>query len=126
MSEPENEKKKLKKQKKNKDPLKDPKQKDQPKKKQKKGMDGIRQRWFKNILSLVAAVVIIAGIAFTLANGMYTYSAMRSGLEAEANTTTAFLRNYLDLDFNECYSSCVLLVRNYENKDKLELQFVDE
>ena len=57
---------------------------------------------------------------------MYTYSAMRSGLEAEANTTTAFLRNYLDLDFNECYSSCVLLVRNYENKDKLELQFVDE
>lgn len=96
------------------------------KKKRKKAANGIRQRWFKNILSLVAAVVIIAGVAFTLANGMYTYSAMRSGLEAEAATTAAFLRNYLNLDFNECYASCILLVQNYENKDRLELQFVDE
>ena len=92
----------------------------------KKAASGIRQRWFKNILSLVAAVVIIAGVAFTLANGMSTYTTMRSGLEAEADTTAAFLRNYLNLDFNECYASCILLVQNYENKDRLELQFVDE
>ena len=96
------------------------------KKKKKKAAGGIRQRWFKNILSLVAAVVIIAGVAFTLVNGTYTYSAMRSGLEAEADTTAAFLRNYLNLDFNECYAACILLVQNYENKDRLELQFVDE
>lgn len=95
-------------------------------KKKKKLASGIRQRWARNILSVVAAVVVLAGIAFTLANGIYTYSAMRSGLEAEADTTTAFLRNYLNLDYNECYASCVLLVQNYERKDRLELQFVDE
>ncbi|MBQ5468420.1 MAG: hypothetical protein IIT62_05885, partial [Oscillospiraceae bacterium] len=76
-------------------------------KKKKKLASGIRQRWARNILSVVAAVVVLAGIAFTLANGIYTYSAMRSGLEAEADTTTAFLRNYLNLDYNECYASCV-------------------
>ena len=92
--------------------------------KKKKLASGIRQRWARNILSVVAAVVVLAGIAFTLANGIYTYSAMRSGLEAEADTTTAFLRNYLNLDYNECYASCVLLVQNYAGRDKLELQFV--
>ena len=85
---------------------------------------GIRQRWLKSILSIIAVIVILVGVAFSVANGMYTYSAMRSGLEAEANTTTAFLRNYLSLDFNECYASCVLLVQNYAGRDKLELQFV--
>ena len=95
-------------------------------KKKKKLASGIRQRWARTILSVVAAVVVLAGIAFTLANGIYTYSTMRSGLEAEADTTTAFLRNYLNLDYNECYASCVLLVQNYARKDRLELQFVDE
>ena len=104
--------------------MKDPEKKKE-KRKKKKPASGIRQRWFKNILSLVAAIVVIAGAAFTLANGVYTYSTMRSGLEAEANTTAAFLRNYRNLDYNECYASCVLLVQNYENKNRLELQFVD-
>lgn len=85
---------------------------------------GIRQRWLKNILSVMAAIVILVGVAFSVANGVYTYSTMRSGLEAEANTTAAFLRNYLNLDYNECYASCVLLVQNYAGRDRLELQFV--
>ena len=85
---------------------------------------GIRQRWQKNILSIMAGIVILVGAALSIANGVYTYSAMRSGLEVEANTTTAFLRNYLNLDYNECYASCVLLVQNYASRDKLELQFV--
>lgn len=109
---------------------KDPEQKKSDKKKKKKlrkiMASGIRQRWFKNILSLVTVLMILASLAFTVANGIYTYSTMRSGLEAEANTTAAFLRNYLNLDYDECYQSCVLLVQSYANKDKLELQFVDE
>ena len=109
-------------------PEKKPEKKTEKKAEKKSGKkpraDGIRRRWLKNMLSLVTAIVVLAAIAFTLANGMYTYSAMRSGLEAEANTTAAFLRNYLNLDYNECYASCVLLVQNYANRDKLELQFV--
>ena len=85
---------------------------------------GIQQRWLKNILSIMAVIVVLVGIAFSIANGVYTYSTMRSGLEAEANTTAAFLRNYLNLDYNECYASCVLLVQNYAGRDRLELQFV--
>ncbi|MBQ1371332.1 MAG: HAMP domain-containing protein [Oscillospiraceae bacterium] len=94
------------------------------KKKEKKVVSGIRQRWLKSILSLISAIVILIGLAFTIANGVYTYATMRSSLEAEANTTTAFLRNYLNLSYDECYASCVLLVQNYANRDRLELQFV--
>ena len=94
------------------------------KRKKRRFASGIRQRWLKNILSIMAVIVILVGVAFSTANGVYTYSTMRSGLEAEANTTTAFLRNYLNLDYNECYASCVLLVQNYAGRDRLELQFV--
>ena len=78
--------------------LKDPEEKKvrrEEKRKKRRFAAGIRLRWMKTILSVMAAIVVIAGIAFSLANGVYTYSAMRTGLEAEANTTTAFLRNYL-------------------------------
>ena len=94
------------------------------KRKKRRFASGVRQRWQKNILSIMAAIVILVGVAFSVANGVYTYSTMRSGLEAEANTTAAFLRNYLNLDYSECYSSCVLLVQNYAGRDRLELQFV--
>ena len=92
--------------------------------KTRKMASSIRQRWLRNILSIVSALAILASAAFILANGVYTYSTMRSGLEAEASTTASFLRNYLSLDYNECYASCVLLAQNYENRDKLELQFL--
>ena len=107
--------------------LKNPEQKQAlraEKRKKNRFASGIRQRWLKNILSIMAVIVILVGAAFTLANGFYTYSTMRSGLEAEANTTTAFLRNYLNLDYDECKSSCVQLVQNYAGRDRLELQFV--
>ena len=94
------------------------------KRKKRRAASGIRQRWQKNILSIMAVIVLLVGVAFSFANGTYTYNTMRSGLEAEANTTAAFLRNYLNLDYNECYASCVLLVQNYAGRDKLELQFV--
>lgn len=94
-------------------------------KRKKRGFaSGIRQRWLRSILGLMAIIVILLGVAFSVANGAYTYSTMRSGLEAEANTTAAFLRNYLNLDYSECYDSCVQLVQNYAGRDRLELQFV--
>ena len=107
--------------------LRDPQKKQtrrEARRKKRKLAGGLQQRWLRNILSIVAVIVILVGVAFSVANGVYTYSAMRSGLEAEANTTAAFLRNYLNLDYNECYASCVLLVQNYAGRDRLELQFV--
>ena len=107
--------------------LKNPEQKQalrEEKRKKRRFASGIRQRWLRSILSLIAVIVILLGVAFSVANGFYTYSTMHSGLEAEANTTAAFLRNYLNLDYNECYDSCVQLVQNYAGRDRLELQFV--
>ena len=107
--------------------LKNPEQKQvlREEKRKKRGFaSGIRQRWLRSILGLMAVIVILLGAAFSVANGAYTYSTMRSGMEAEANTTAAFLRNYLNLDYSECYDSCVQLVQNYAGRDRLELQFV--
>lgn len=107
--------------------LKDPQQRKtrrEERRKKRRVASGLQQRWLKSILSLFAIIVLLVGVAFSVATGVYTYSTMRSGLEAEANTTAAFLRNYLNLGFEECSSSCAVLVQNYARRDKLELQFV--
>ena len=33
---------------------------------------GLQQRWLRNILSIVAIIVILVGVAFSIANGVYT------------------------------------------------------
>ena len=107
--------------------LKNPEQKQAlraERRKKRRFASGIRQRWLRSILTIMAIIVVFMGVAFTVANGFYTYSAMRSGLEAEANTTAAFLRNNLNLDYDDCKASCIQLVQNYAGRDRLELQFV--
>ncbi len=92
--------------------------------KKKRPAHGIQQRWIRNILSIVAAVMVIASVIFTLANAAFTYSAMRTGLETEARTTTAYLRNYLNQGYSQCYTSCVERALTYEKRNEVELQFL--
>ncbi len=90
-----------------------------------RGSRGLQRRWQKNILSIVTVIVVLTGVAFATASAAYAYTAMRSGLEAKAKTTTSFFRNYLDLSFNECYESCVLLTQDFADKNTVELQFLN-
>ena len=91
----------------------------------KKAKHGIQQRWLRNILSLFAAVMLIAALAFALASAGYAYTTMRTGLENEAKTTAAYLRNYLNQGYNECYTSCLERTSSYEKRNKVELQFLN-
>ena len=86
---------------------------------------GLQRRWQRNILSLVAVVVLLASTAFGAATAVYSYNAMRSGLQSKAKSAAAFLQNYLDLSYEECYESCVLLTQDFEDKNTLELQFLN-
>ena len=47
-----------------------------------------------------------------------------SGLEAKAKTTTDFFSNYISQSYNEYYQSCIQFAETFEDKDKLELQFI--
>ena len=92
--------------------------------KKKKRLSGIERRWFVNnvgvIMLLVAACVL--GVIFSVA--AYYDTNLRSGLENKAKTTTDFFSNYISQSNKEYYQSCIKFAQTFEEKDRLELQFI--
>jgi len=90
-----------------------------------KRLTGIQKRWMFNNLSVVILLVVMCVVAFSLAFTMYYYSNIQSGLEAKAKTTTDFFGNYLGQSYKEYYQSCINVAQTFEDKNTLELQFIN-
>ena len=85
---------------------------------------GLERRWLVNNVSVMVVLAALCVAAITLSLGAYYYSNVRSGLEAKAKTTTDFFSNYISQSYNEYYQSCIQFAETFEDKDKLELQFI--
>ena len=76
-------------------------------------------------MSVVLVVVLICFFAFTVAMVGYYYSNLRSSLEVKARTTTDFFGSYISQSYNEYYLSVYQYAQKFEEKDNLELQFIN-
>ena len=85
---------------------------------------GLERRWLINNVSVMVVLAALCVAAITLSLGAYYYSNVRSGLEAKAKTTTDFFSNYISQSYNEYYQSCIQFAQTFEEKDRLELQFI--
>lgn len=85
---------------------------------------GLQRRWMFNIFSIVAGIVALAVLAFSVANALFLYSSMRSGLATKARTSRDYLDSYVGLSSKEYYNACVSLTQNFEDKNTIELQFI--
>ena len=85
---------------------------------------GIRRRWLTNIVIWLVALVLLSVIVTFFAVRSNYYSTMRSGMEAKARTASDFFSNYINLSYNEYYQSCVMLTQTFEDKNKMEMQFI--
>ena len=74
---------------------------------------------------LVLLAILIALAAYTLSLQAYYYSATRASLQAKAETASAFLSSYVDRTYAEFYQSAFNYAENFDDKDSLELQFVN-
>ena len=90
-----------------------------------KRIKGLRRRWLINTLSIVCAVGLICVLVITVAFGNYYYSAMESDMRYRARTTTEFFSEYINLSYNEYYQSCIAYAQGFEDKDVIELQFIN-
>ncbi len=86
---------------------------------------GIRRRWLRNNVLLMALAVIAGVFIFSLYSARYYVSAVQRDLERKAQTATDFFANYLAVNYAEYYQSAYKLTEEFDEKDKLELQFVD-
>ena len=86
---------------------------------------GLRHRWLVNTLSVICALGLVCVLAVTAMFAAYYYSALESDMRYRARTTTEFFVDYLNQSYNQYYQSCITYAQTFEEKDRLELQFIN-
>ena len=95
-------------------------------KKQRFYIGGLRRRWLINTASVVLALGLVCVLAVTASFAAYYYAAMESDMKYRARTTTDFFADYIDQNYNEYYQSCITYAQTFEDKDSIELQFINK
>lgn len=86
---------------------------------------GLKNRWMFSGTLIVFCVVVLCVFAFAFVIRSYYYSAVRSGLEAKAQTASTFFTTYVSKTYAEYYQSAYKYTQSFDEKDKLELQFIN-
>ena len=86
---------------------------------------GLRRRWLINTAGVVFLLGLVCVMAVTASFAAYYYSNMQSDMEDRAETTTKFFASYLDQNYNSFYQSCITYAQTFEDRNMLELQFIN-
>ena len=86
---------------------------------------GLRKRGLVNTVGVVFALGILCVIVVTTAFGAYYYSALESDMYRRAESTTDFFKDYMNQNYNTYYKSCINYANSFEERNMLELQFID-
>jgi len=90
-----------------------------------KKVSGLRKRWLMNTVGVVCALGLICVLLVTLVFSAYYYSTMESDMRYRARTTADFFAEHLNQNYKEFYQSCINYAKTFEEKDRIELQFIN-
>ena len=90
-----------------------------------KRLSGLRGRWLMNTVGVISALGLVCVLAVTASFAAYYYNNMESDMDNRARTTTDFFAEYVDQNYNEYYQSCITYAQTFEDKGKIELQFIN-
>ncbi len=90
-----------------------------------KKLSGLRRRWILNTVGVVCALGLVCVLVVTAMFAASYYSNMESDMRYRARTTTEFFSDYLNLNYNEYYQSCITYAQTFEDKNTIELQFIN-
>ena len=91
-----------------------------------KKVGGLRRRWLMNTVGIICALVMVCVLAVTASYAAYYYSNMEADMRNRAETTTDFFAGYLNQNYNEYYQSCITYAQTFDDKDRIELQFINK
>ena len=86
---------------------------------------GLRRRWIMNTVAVVALLGLLCVLVVTMVFANYYYSTMESDMRYRAKNTTEFFADYLNQNYNQYYQSCITYARTFEDKNRIELQFIN-
>jgi len=86
---------------------------------------GIGRRWMINGILALIVIVLFAFGAFALSIINYYYEGVRTGLESKAKTSSDVFPTYVSKNYVEYLPMAYSYAEGFEEKDRLELQFVN-
>ena len=86
---------------------------------------GLRRRWLLNTVLVVCLLGIVCVLAITAYVRNSYYSNMESDLCYRAEITGDFFAEYSSQSYEAYYQTCMTYVRTFDEKDVLELQFIN-
>ena len=90
-----------------------------------KGIRGLRGRWMTHTVGPVSVLAAVFVVLITASIAAYYYSNMQSDMRHRAKTTTEFFASYIGQSYSEYYQSCATYARTFEEKNTIELQFIN-
>ncbi len=86
---------------------------------------GLRRRWIVNTVGVVGVLGLLCALLVTTVFGIYYYDSMESDMRYRARATTEFFADYLNQNYNEYYQSCVTYAQTFDERNTIELQFIN-
>jgi len=86
---------------------------------------GLRRRWLVNTVGVVCALGLICALLVTAAFAVYSYSSISSDIHSRAQSTAQFFADYDNQDYDAFYQSCITYAQTFEERNTIELQFID-
>lgn len=90
-----------------------------------KKLGGLRRRWLTNTFMVVVPLAIVCVLLVTASFSAYYYSGMESDLRYRAKTTKDYFEDNINFDYTQFYESCVEFTKTYEERNHIELQFIN-
>ena len=86
---------------------------------------GLRQRWIFSAVLPILLLLVLAVALFSVGAQEYYYNAMRSGLESRARIAAETFTGYGVKSYSEYYRLASYSAETFEEKDTIELQFIN-
>lgn len=86
---------------------------------------GLQKRWLLNSVSVITALGLVCVLAVTASFSAYYYSNLQADMQNKAKATTEFFAEYVNQDYNSFYQSCITYAETFDERDKMELQFIN-
>lgn len=86
---------------------------------------GLQKRWLINTVGVVFALGLVCVLAVIASFAAYYYSNIQGDMQSRAKAVSNYFNDYDIQDYDTFYRACITYVQSYEEKDKIELQFID-
>ncbi len=90
-----------------------------------KKLRGLRRRWLLNTVGVFVPLGLVCVLSITLLFANHYYSSMESDMRYRGRTTTEFFAEHLNQSYNEYYQACITYAQTFEDREKIELQFIN-